>query len=239
MTEVRRLEEQARLNEKLSAVGGMAAQMAHEIRNPLGAISAAAKLMAGQEEFSPDSTQLLGIIAKESQRLSKTVDTYLRDLRSAENVAATCDLVVSIKETARLLRLGPEASHLHVLDIDSPPAPVLIQMSSDELSQVLWNLGRNALEAMPQGGRVTFRVRVLEGAATTEVEDEGSGFDQRRLKKLFEPLQTTKAAGTGLGLAIAHRLVRQRGGELSVSSNVGRGARVVFSVPLANAQSAA
>lgn len=233
MTEVRRLEEQARLNEKLAAVGGMAAQMAHEIRNPLGAISAAAKLMAGTQGEDSEGAQLLGIIARESQRLSSTVDAYLRGLRSAENTDAVCDLVVSVRETARLLQMGPEASERHELRVETAHDSVKVKISADELSQVLWNLGRNALEAMPRGGTVTLRVTVADGFAVTDVEDQGQGFDQRRLKRLFEPLQTTKASGTGLGLAIAHRLVRQRGGELSVNSSAGRGARVVFSLPLA------
>lgn len=239
MTEVRRLEEQARLNEKLAAVGGMAAQMAHEIRNPLGAISAAAKLMAGTQGEDREDAQLLGIIARESQRLSSTVDAYLRGLRSAENTDAVCDLVVSVRETARLLQMGPEASDRHALRVETALDSVKVKISADELSQVLWNLGRNALEAMPQGGVVTLRISVADGFAVTDVEDQGQGFDQRRLKRLFEPLQTTKASGTGLGLAIAHRVVRQRGGELSVNSSVGRGARVVFSLPLAQEPGAA
>ena len=92
--------------------------------------------------------------------------------------------------------------------------------------QVLWNLARNGLEAMPQGGRLTFALRKAEDVAEIEVADEGQGMDRRQLAHLFEPLRTSKAMGTGLGLAIAHRLVRARGGDLLISSEPGRGTRV-------------
>ena len=92
--------------------------------------------------------------------------------------------------------------------------------------QVLWNLARNGLEAMPQGGRLTFTLRKAEDGAEIEVADEGQGMDRRQLAQLFEPLRTSKAMGTGLGLAIAHRLVRARGGDLLISSEPGRGTRV-------------
>jgi len=92
--------------------------------------------------------------------------------------------------------------------------------------QVLWNLARNGLEAMPQGGCLSFSIRSLPGSAEIEVADEGHGMERRRLAQLFEPLRTSKAMGTGLGLAIAHRLVRARGGDLLISSEPARGTRV-------------
>ncbi len=92
--------------------------------------------------------------------------------------------------------------------------------------QVLWNLARNGLEAMPTGGRLDFSIRDLQDAVEIEVTDEGQGMERRRLAQLFEPLRTSKAMGTGLGLAIAHRLVRARGGDLLISSEPGRGTRV-------------
>ena len=99
-------------------------------------------------------------------------------------------------------------------------------IAEDELMQVLWNLARNGLEAMPQGGCLSFSIRSLPGSVEIEVADEGHGMERRRLAQLFEPLRTIKAMGTGLGLAIAHRLVRARGGDLLISSEPARGTRV-------------
>ena len=92
--------------------------------------------------------------------------------------------------------------------------------------QVLWNLARNGLEAMPRGGTLAFSVRLVADSLEIEVSDEGHGMERRRLARIFEPLRTSKAMGTGLGLAIAHRLVRARGGDLLISSEPSRGTKV-------------
>jgi len=92
--------------------------------------------------------------------------------------------------------------------------------------QVLWNLARNGLEAMSQGGTLSFTIREAADSMEVEVADEGHGMERRRLAQIFEPLRTSKAMGTGLGLAIAHRLVRARGGDLLISSEPARGTKV-------------
>ena len=224
LTEVRRLEAQAFLNEKLAVAGSTAAQLAHEIRNPLGAISAATKLLS-EGAIADDQRSLLRIISKEADRLAATVTSYLRDIKS-QNPIVYCDLNAVLSDAVRLIGISPERRPEHTISFEPYQGPLRVAIAEDELMQVLWNLARNGLEAMPHGGCLSFSIRSFPGSAEIEVADEGHGIERRRLAQLFEPLRTSKAMGTGLGLAIAHRLVRARGGDLLISSEPARGTRV-------------
>jgi PAS domain S-box-containing protein len=224
LTEVRRLEAQALLNEKLAVAGSTAAQLAHEIRNPLGAISAATKLLS-EGSIAEDQKDLLRIIAKEADRLASTVTSYLREVKT-QDPAVYCDLNAVVADAVRLIEISPERRPEHTIAFTPYPKVVRVAIAEDELMQVLWNLARNGLEAMPRGGALAFTIRALDEYLEVEVADEGQGMDRRRLAQLFEPLRTSKAMGTGLGLAIAHRLVRARGGDLLISSEPARGTRV-------------
>ena len=225
LTEVRRLEAQALLNEKLAVAGSAAAQLAHEIRNPLGAISAATKLLSEASPIAEDQKDLLRIISKEAERLASTVTSYLREVKT-HDPAVYCDLNGVLRDAVRLIEISPERRPEHIISFTPHPRPVRVSIAEEELMQVVWNLARNGLEAMPQGGTLAFTIRDLDEYLEVEVADEGQGMERRRLAQLFEPLRTSKAMGTGLGLAIAHRLVRARGGDLLISSEPARGTRV-------------
>ncbi len=225
LTEVRRLEAQALLNEKLAVAGSTAAQLAHEIRNPLGAISAATKLLSEGSPIPEDQRGLLRIISKEADRLASTVTSYLRDVKTQKPVVY-CDLNSVLSDAVRLIEISPERRPEHRISFSPHQGALRVLIAEDELMQVLWNLARNGLEAMPRGGCLGFSIRPLPGSVEIEVTDEGHGMERHRLAQLFEPLRTSKAMGTGLGLAIAHRLVRARGGDLLISSEPTRGTRV-------------
>lgn len=238
LTEVRRLEAQALLNEKLAVAGSTAAQLAHEIRNPLGAISAATKLLSEGSPIADEQKGLLRIISKEADRLAATVTSYLRDVKT-QKPAVYCDLNAVLSDAVRLIEISPERHPEHRIRLSLHPTPVRVAVAEDELMQVLWNLARNGLEAMPRGGCLSFSTRPLADAVEIEVADEGQGMDRRRLEQLFEPLRTSKAMGTGLGLAIAHRLVRSRGGDLLISSEPSRGTQVRVRLLVESAKAAA
>ena len=224
LTDVRRLEAQAQLNEKLAIAGSTAAQLAHEIRNPLGAINAATRLLS-EGEIAESQKELLRIISKEAERLAATVTSYLRDVKP-QAPAASCDLGAVLADAVRLIELSTERHPEHLIQLEGPKTPVRVTIAEEELMQVLWNLARNGLEAMPRGGRLSFSVAPAGEAVEIEIADQGQGMDRRRVNQLFEPLRTSKAMGTGLGLAIAHRLVRGRGGDLLISSEPSKGTRV-------------
>jgi two-component system, NtrC family, sensor histidine kinase PilS len=232
LTEIRRLEDHARTNERLAAVGGAAAHLAHEIRNPLGAITTAARLLTDSGITDDDRRNLASIIRTESDRLNRTLSATLEGLREGPPVPAHVDLGAAVRDFVEILRLSPEKGPRHRIDVDLEPGPHFVTISPEELKQVLWNIAKNALEAMPEGGRLSMTLRSSEDTVL-EISDEGAGMDARRLTNLFEPLQTTKALGTGLGLAIAHRMVRRRGGELSIRSQTGQGTTVRIVIPKA------
>lgn len=232
LTEIRRLEDHARMNERLAAVGGAAAHLAHEIRNPLGAITTAARLLAEEGATDADRTTLASIIRAESERLNRTLTATLEGLREGPPVPASCALDASVRDFVEVLRLSPEKNRDHTVTLDIQSGGLWVAMSSEELKQVLWNLSKNALEAMPSGGKLSFSLVAEQEFAVLQLSDQGPGLDPRRLTNLFEPLQTTKALGTGLGLAIAHRMVRRRGGELSIRSRPGQGTTVRVALPM-------
>jgi len=225
LTDVRRLEAQALLNEKLAVAGSTAAQLAHEIRNPLGAISAATKLLSEGSSIAEDQKGLLRIISKEADRLASTVTSYLRDIKTQDS-GVSCDLTAVLSDAVRLIEISPERRPEHSISFAPCEGTVRVAIAEEELMQVLWNLSRNGLEAMPRGGTLAFTIRHLSDSVEIEVSDEGHGMERRRLAQIFEPLRTSKAMGTGLGLAIAHRLVRARGGDLLISSEPSRGTKV-------------
>lgn len=221
-TELQRLQDRAHVQEKLAAIGGAAAQLAHEIRNPLGAIGASAKLLA-ESGVSAGDQDLLKIIRSETERLNATITAYLGDLKPESRADARCDVAAAVSEMARLVDMSPERTEGHRVRVDVPGAPIVAGISKQDLTQVLWNLARNGLEAMPRGGELRLSVREKSGGAEVEVADEGEGFDSAQLRTLFEPLRTTKQMGTGLGLAIAHRIMRRNRGDLLIHSLPGQG----------------
>ena len=138
-----------------------------------------------------------------------------------------------IHDAVRLLEVSPERRPDHAIVLETPSTPLRARISAPELTQVFWNLSRNALEAMPESGTLTIRIIREADSALVCFIDQGTGVDGARLRSLFEPLQTTKALGTGLGLAIAHRIVRHRGGDLTVVSEAGKGTEARVTIPMA------
>jgi two-component system sensor histidine kinase PilS (NtrC family) len=233
LTEMRLLEVHARTNERLAAVGGVAAHLAHEIRNPLGAITTAARLLAEDTTTEDDRKNLTLIIRTESNRLNRTLTETLNGLREGPPAPAQVALEDAVSDFVKILRLSPEKGPQHTIELIIASGTHAAAMSAEEVKQVLWNLAKNALEAMPGGGQLSIAVATDGDNSVIELTDEGSGMDPRRLTDLFEPLQTTKTLGTGLGLAIAHRMIRRRGGDLSIRSRPGAGTAVRVSLPKA------
>ncbi len=245
--------ERVKERDRLAALGEMAAGLAHEIRNPLGAIKGAAQLLitADNKPATPkaaasnETAELLEIIVEEANRLNNVVTRFLdyaRSERPGREGAAAVDLNIILKKTEQLLRQ----------DLAKAPRPIELRLRLDEmlpqiagdpesLLQVFLNLGQNALQAMPDGGTLEVlttrrrRSRLGYGQfAEVRFRDTGVGIPRDKLKKLFIPFYTTKTKGTGLGLAISHRIINQHGGTIEVRSTLGQGS--VFSVFLPAAE---
>ena len=239
LTEIKRLERDVRAKEKLAAVGEMAAQLAHEIRNPLGSISGSAQVLLAEPSFSVEQGRLLEIIRRESRRLSDSLNQFLHTTRVTRVPAHPIDVGQVIAEAVLLLRNGPEVKPPHRVEFQAAEAPLYCLADPDRITQVFWNLARNALEAMPDGGLLQIRMFRREDEAVLSVRDEGRGLAGQDHSRIFEPFHSGSAAGTGLGLAIVYQIVREHHGDISVRSLATKGTEFEVHLPLAKAAAAA
>jgi two-component system sensor histidine kinase PilS (NtrC family) len=238
VTELRRLERSARLQQRLAAVGEMAAGIAHEIRNPLAAISGSMQVLRQELPMNEEQGQLMDIVLKESERLNDTIRSFLAYARPQKFSVTRLDLAKVVQDTAVLIRNSAEARPSHAVDVQLPPQPLWFDADENQLRQIIWNIASNGLRAMPDGGRL-----LLSAEATTApdelvlaVRDEGRGIPAEELDTIFQPFHSSFEKGTGLGLAIVHRIVSDYGGNIEVSSTVGAGTTVRVRLPVRAAQ---
>jgi two-component system sensor histidine kinase PilS (NtrC family) len=232
LTEVKRLEREVRMKEKLAVVGEMAAYLAHEIRNPLGAISGSAQMLMGEPDVPQDHARLLAIITRESKRLSDALNQFLFQARPADRAKAPVDLGRVVGEAVTLLKNSPELSSAHAVEFDVEDGPLACLGDADRISQVFWNLARNGIEAMPGGGRLHVTLRRDGEDALLAVRDEGRGIDAEAQRALFEPFRSGTPRGTGLGLAIVYRIVEEHHGDIRFRSVLPHGTEAQVRLPL-------
>jgi two-component system sensor histidine kinase PilS (NtrC family) len=237
VTEVRRLERDARLRQRLTAVGEMAAGIAHEIRNPLASMSGSIQVLRQELPLSPDQAQLMDIVLRESERLNATIKSFLAYARPQRSELSRLDLRAVLQDTALLLRNSTEIRGDHIIDVDTPQEPVWCEADENQIRQIVWNLATNGLRAMSEGGRLGLSVasvRESEGAEAVElvVQDEGCGIAPDDLDGVFQPFRSSFDRGTGLGLAIVHRVVTDYNGTIHVSSQVGSGTVMRVRLPV-------
>jgi two-component system, NtrC family, sensor histidine kinase HydH len=239
--------ERVKERDRLAALGEMAAGLAHEIRNPLGAIKGAAQLLItadtakSQAPAATEQAELLEIIVEEANRLNNVVTRFLdyaRAERPGREGAGKVDLNAILRKTEQLLR----AELPRTIELRMRLDDLLPQVAGDpeSLLQVFLNLGQNAVQAMPDGGTLEIlttrrrRSRLGYGQfAEVRFRDTGIGIPRDKLKKLFIPFYTTKQRGTGLGLAISHRIINQHGGTIEVRSTHGQGSTFSVFLPAA------
>ena len=226
LTERRQIEARLRQADRLAAVGQLAAGLAHEVRNPLAAISGSIQLM--KEEGSAAPPYLLDIVLRESDRLKLVTGQFLDFAYPRQGSETQCDLVAVLEETVLLLEKRSDVASSVDVSFQGVPEPVVVAADPDQLKQVLWNLSLNAIQAMPGGGRLTFDVRRHVSGngvawAAVELTDTGPGIPSEEVDRIFDPFYTTKPGGTGLGLAIARKIIDNLGGRIEVVSREGDG----------------
>ena len=231
VTEGKRLERDARLKQRLAAVGEMAAGMAHEIRNPLASMAGSIQVLREELPLSPEQAELLDIVLRESRRLNDTIRGFLSYARPQPASPARLDLRKAVAETALLLRNAGGAGPGHEVTTNLPPGPVWYEADEGQIRQVLWNLSTNGLRAMPSGGRLRLSVSGGTAGPVLAVADTGVGIPPDQLERIFEPFHGSFARGSGLGLAIVHRIVSEYGGEVQVSSPAGTGTTFTVRLP--------
>ena len=237
VTESRKQEREARVQQRLAAVGEMAAGIAHEIRNPLASMSGSIQILRHELPLTEEQSQLMDIVLRESERLNDTIRSFLDYARPQRQAASRMDVRQVLMETAALLQNSPELHATHDIAVDVPPDPVWCMADQAQIRQITWNLATNGLRAMPDGGALTLST-ALDSAADANmvlisVRDEGVGIPPKDLDGILQPFRGGFARGTGLGLSIVHRIVSDYGGELQVTSQPGEGTTVIVKLPLA------
>ena len=234
VTDLRRLERGSRLQQRLAAVGEMAAGIAHEIRNPLASMSGSIQILRKELPLSDEQAQLMDIVLRESERLNETIRSFLAYARPQRFAVTRLDLRTIVQDTALLLRNGTEVKPSHRVEVVVPASEVWIEADEGQIRQILWNLATNGLRAMPDGGVLGLTADRAPGgdSIVLRVEDQGVGIPAEDLDHIFQPFRGTFSKGTGLGLAIVHRIVTDYEGTIEVSSAVGEGTTVAVRLPV-------
>lgn len=228
LTSLRQLEYSARQNEKMAAVGGLAAGIAHEIRNPLAGISGSVELLS-QTTTNDDDKKLMKIILREIDRLNNLITEFLEYSRPETAPSETVDLVSLINEVMDSLLLNKSLNQ-QVKQVRSLPSRANILGKRDKLKQALLNILINAYQAMPNPaeGRQIEVSLVQEAHSDSavwnlKIIDNGSGMSEETRRRMFEPFHTTKSKGTGLGLAVTHKILEGHRAQIFVESKVQKG----------------
>lgn len=234
LTDAKALEAKIRTTDRLVAIGELSASIAHEIRNPLAAISGSVEVLQRELPLHGDNARLMDLIVKESHRLSKILSeflTYARIDRPTYRKVELCHLVGDVIE---LLAHHQSYRPAIALRLESDQAVAYVNGDEDLITQLLLNLGLNACEAFTDGhGTIRFQIRHHESARTVclIVEDDGPGMSDEEQGRVFQPFYSTKKNGTGLGLAIVHRICESLSVELSLRSAEGAGTAFELAFP--------
>lgn len=233
VTRERELADRVRLAEQLGAAGRLAASVAHEVRNPLAAMTNAVSLLRDRGGLARDDARLLDIVLEESQRVSRIVGDFLSYARPARLETVSHELVEWVSTTAELVRRDPRAPAGLELECQADGSLPELRLDRDKIRQLVWNLLVNAVEACGAGGRVRVRVGTdpAGAGARIEVDDDGPGIPPAQRERVFEPFETTKAGGTGLGLAVCRHIAELHGGGISIEDSELGGARFAVRLP--------
>lgn len=232
LTELKKLEGEVRLKEKLAAVGELAAAIAHEIRNPLASISGSVQVLSATAPPGSSERRLMEIVVQESHRLSSILEDFLKYVRPREQALETVDAAAALRDVVTLLRNSDELSPRHDVALTLEPESVRLLADPGQLRQVFWNLLRNSVAATPDGGRLALAARATDTEWSVTVADDGKGMSREEQDRLFTPFAHTLPGGTGLGLAIVYRIVEEHGGRIQVRSAPGEGTAITLRLPL-------
>ena len=231
LTELEIETERRRTRDRMAAVGEMAARMAHEIKNPLASISGSAQVLASLGGLDETGERLLNILVDESRRLSAILDEFLDYARPQQATHKPCDIAAMLRDCMDLLRRSAEVTDLHHLTIQAPDE-LIVHGEEHLLRQLFWNLSRNAIQAMPEGGELEISAERRRNTAILSWRDSGVGMSEDVRQRAFEPFMTTNPHGTGLGLAVVYTAVEDHGGSIDIDSSPGAGTTITVELPL-------
>jgi two-component system sensor histidine kinase PilS (NtrC family) len=229
LTEIRRLEREVRMQDRLAAVGRLAAAIAHEIRNPLTSIAGSVSMLSSAPEMTEEQRQLLQIVTRESERLNKIITDFLAYSRGKQFRFEPVNLVPLLEDTLTLLenRMLAEDTGITIMRhfrVDE----AMTLADGDKIRQVFWNFCQNAVRAIKDSGTLTVSVEAVGDDWQINFADTGHGMSPQQTEKIFEPFQSGFDGGTGLGLAIVYQIVQGHEGKVWARSRLGEGTTFVL-----------
>ena len=231
LSELRRLEDEVRRQEKLAAMGGLAAGVAHEVRNPLSSIKALATFFAEQFEEGSESHEAAKVMVQEVDRLNRVITELLEFSRPTDLKIQASDIGPLISRSIHLVQQDAARQNIDIR-VNAAGDLCPARIDPDRLTQCLLNLYLNAIQAMESGGRLTVTCAAGDaGDVHIRVSDTGGGISPEQMNQIFDPYYTTKSKGTGLGLAIVHKIIEAHGGHIEVHSAPDEGTSFRISIP--------
>ena len=229
LTQIRRLEREVRMQDRLAAVGRLSAAIAHEVRNPLTSIAGSASLLSEMPDLSDEHRRLLQIVTRESERLNDIITDFLAYSRTKQYRFTNVDMVPVLEDTLTLLGHRLEAQNTGItIERRYPAQKVYALADADRMKQVFWNFCENAVRAMKKGGTLTVSIEEFGSDWQFSFADTGPGMSPQMVEKVFEPFQSQFEGGTGLGLAIVYQIVQAHEGKVWVRSKLGQGCTFVL-----------
>jgi two-component system sensor histidine kinase PilS (NtrC family) len=228
LTEIRRLEREVRMQDRLAAVGRLAAAIAHEIRNPLTSIAGSVSMLSGIPNMTEEHHHLLDIVTRESQRLNGIITDFLAYSRGKQYHFDKCDLLRLLEDTLTLIRHRMSAENTGITIESHFAAPeAWVLADGDKIKQVFWNIAENAIRAMRDGGALKVSIEPSGDEWQISFADTGTGMTPQQTEKIFEPFQSSFEGGTGLGLAVVYQIMQAHEGRVWARSKPGQGTTFV------------
>ena len=229
LTEIRRLEREVRMHDRLAAVGRLASAIAHEIRNPLTSIAGSVAMLGGIPDLNEEHRQLLQIVTRESDRLNNIITDFLAYSRGKQYQFAHVNLLPLLEDTLTLLEHRMIAENTGItIERCFAVKQAWSLADGDKIKQVFWNFCENAVRAMKGGGKLTVSLEQLGEDWQINFADTGPGISPQQKEKIFEPFQSQFEGGTGLGLAIVYQIVQAHEGKVFARSQLGHGSTFVL-----------
>jgi two-component system sensor histidine kinase PilS (NtrC family) len=230
LTQIKKLEDEIKKKEKLAAIGELSSNIAHEIRNPLASLKGSIEMLREDSVNQNYKERLMSIALKEMERLNSIITDFLTYSRPTLPVFQTFDICELLDETVELLQ-NIDHDKGRISFKKNYSSPLIVRADPQKMHQVFWNLGLNAIEAMPEGGELSIRADSMHDFVAITFQDSGCGIEGRDIGKVFYPFFTTKGDGTGLGLAITYRIIDEHKGRISVKSTTGIGTAFEIILP--------
>lgn len=230
LSKIKNLENEVRRNERLAALGKMAAGVAHELRNPLSSIKGLAVLLKSKLEKDKHGTEKADILVQEVERLNRSIGELLDYARPHKLQKEVIQLEDVLTKAVSLIRVDAESAKV-TLQPGYKDKMIRVYADQDKLNQVFLNLFLNSIQAMERGGILKIETYKQEDRAICHIEDNGCGLDEDGVSKVFDPYFTTKNDGTGLGLAMSAKIIEEHSGSIEFKSEVGVGTIVKINLP--------